>query len=132
MNLHKIILDAKLGSARKDAQIDTCAVFAAALYDTLTTRGIVCRMVCAMKARPDAWTHSIVEVADRYYDSMGEFSADIYRARARIHPKVELDIQYQPNSRYDCYQPEFDEMHAFYVKMLNKVLRNQTAVAIAA
>ncbi len=132
MNIDTIIKEAKLGSARKDAQVDTCAVFAAALYDVLSAQGIACQMVVVVKAGLGAWAHSVVEVAGRYYDSMGEFSTDIYRARARIHPKVELDIRYSPDSRHDCYESDFDEMHTFYVKMLHKALCGQVTMPVAA
>ena len=43
MDIHEIILAAKLGRERKYAQVDTCTVFAAALYDLLTDRGVPCR-----------------------------------------------------------------------------------------
>jgi len=132
VNLHQIILDAKLGSARKDAQIDTCTVFAAALYDLLPEQGIVCKMVAVEKRGLGAWAHSVVEVDGRYYDSMGEFSVDIYRTRAKIHPKVELDIQFRPDSRHDCFESDFDEMYTFYVKMLSKSLYGQAAAPVAA
>ena len=131
VNINAIILAAKLGRARKDAQEDTCAVFAAALYDVLAEHGVACQMAVAETQGLGAWAHSVVDVAGRYYDSMGEFSTDIYRVRARIHPKAGLAIQYRPDSRHDCYEPEFDEMHSFYVKMLNKALCEQAAEAIA-
>lgn len=121
-----------MGRARKDAQEDTCAVFAAALYDVLSEQGITCQIVTAVKQGFGSWAHSIVEVDGCYYDSMGEFSTGIYRVRARIHPKVGLDIHYQLDSRHDCYEPEFDEMYIFFVKMLNKALCGQFAAPVAA
>jgi hypothetical protein len=132
MNINKIIQEAKLGSARRDAQVDTCAPFAAALYDVLSAQGIACQMAVAMKDNPCTWTHSIVMVAGRYYDSMGEFSTDIYRVRAKIHPKVKIDIFYRADSRHDCYESEFDDMYAFYVQALNKALFKQTTMLVAA
>lgn len=131
MDIDAIINAAKLGRARKDAQIGTCAVFAAALYDVLSTQGVPCRMVTAVKKGGRAWAHAVVEVAGRYYDSMGEFSTVIYRKRAKIHPTVVLNIDYQPDCREDCYEEEFDEMYAFYVKILNKALCGQAAVTAA-
>jgi hypothetical protein len=128
VNINKIIQEAKLGAARKDAQVDACAPFAAALYDVLSEHGIACQMAVAIKDDPCAWTHSMVNVADRYYDSMGEFSTDIYRNRAKIHPKVELNISYLADSRHDCYEPEFDDMYAFYVKVLNKAFASSIAL----
>ncbi|WP_432263338.1 hypothetical protein [Cupriavidus sp. TMH.W2] len=127
MDINAIIQAAKLGRTRNDAQEDTCAVFAAALYDVLSAHGIPCQMVTAVKREGHAWAHLIVEIAGRYYDSMGEFSTSIYRARARIHPTVSLDIAYQPDVRSDCYESEFDELHAFYVNMLNKAMLGSVA-----
>lgn len=123
MDVEGVILGAKLGRTRKDAQEDTCAVFAAALYDALSRREIPCRMVTAVKRGSGGWAHSIVEVAGRYYDSMGEFSTSIYRDRARIHPSVTLTIDFEPDNRDQCFDPEFDELHAFYVKMLQKSMQ---------
>lgn len=131
MNINAIIQAAKLGRARKDAQVDTCAVFAAALYDVLSAHRIPCQIVAAVKKWFGSWAHAVVEVDGRYYDSMGEFSTDIYRARAKVHPKVTLDIEYQPDFRSECYEPEFDELHAFYVRMLNKAICSQAAVTAA-
>lgn len=119
-NLHEIILAAKLGRSRRDAQVDTCVVFAAALYDVLSARGIACQIVTAIQK--GRWAHALVEVDGRYYDSLGEFSTLIYRQRTKVHPSVSQDLIYQPDSRAECYEPEFDVMHAFYVKMLQKAL----------
>lgn len=126
MDIDAIIKAAKLGRTRKDAQEETCSVFAAALYDALSARGITCKLVTAVKSGFGGWAHSLVEVAGRYYDSMGEFSTTIYRARAKIHPTVTLDITYQPDFRIDCYEPEYDELHAFYLQMLNKATGGTT------
>ena len=122
MNVDAIIKAAKLGRERKDAQVNTCTVFAAALYDVLSARGIFCQMVTVVPNGLDNWAHAVVEVAGRYYDSMGEFSADIYRARARIHPSVQFSLTYQTDSRCECYEAEFDELHAFFVRALNKAM----------
>ncbi len=120
MDIASTIIVAKLGRTRKEAQEDTCTVFAAALYDLLCSRGISCNMVTAVKHGFSSWAHAVVEVDGRYYDSMGEFSTSIYRARARIHPSVNLDISYQPDVREDCYEEEFVELYNFYQKMLDK------------
>jgi len=122
MEIDAIIQAAKLGRSRKDAQEDTCAVFAAALYDVLSAGGIPCEMVTAVKKHGHSWAHSVVEVAGRYYDSMGEFSTSIYRLRAKIHSAVSVDIEYQQDSRGDCYEPEFEELYAFYAKMIDKAM----------
>lgn len=111
--------------------MDTCSVFAAALFDVLTARGITCQLITAVKPGLGGWAHAVVKVAGRYYDSMGEFSTGIYRARAKIHPTVTLDIVYRRDGRAECYEPEFDELHAFYVKMLTKAMCSP-AVAKAA
>lgn len=113
-----IIKTAKLGSARKDAQEETCAVFAAALHDVLLGQGIPCNIVTAVKVNGLRWAHSVVEVSGRYYDSKGEFSTGIYRSRAKIHPAVTVDVVYQADTRADCYETEYEELHAFYVKKL--------------
>lgn len=131
MDLHAIIRSAKLGRARKDAQEDTCTVFAAALYDALLTQGVRCEMATAVPKGVGPWAHAVVEVDGRFYDSMGEFSTSIYRARAKIHPKVTLDIDYQPDSRSECYEPEFAELHAFYVKMITNAMCGQAPAAKA-
>lgn len=131
MDINEIIQAAKLGRYRKEAQVDTCTVFAAALYDVLWEHGIPCQMVTAMNRQGHAWAHAVVEVAGSYYDSLGEFSTAIYRGRAKIHPSVSLEIAYQKDVRSDCYEPEFDEMHAFYVKSLNNAICNQTSAIVA-
>ena len=122
MDIDAIIKAAKLGRERKDAQVDTCAVFAAALYDVLSAQGIQCGMVTVVPNGLDNWAHAVVEVAGRHYDSMGEFSSEIYRARARVHPAVQFQFDYRSDSRCECYEAEFDELHAFFVNALNKAM----------
>lgn len=129
MDIDAAIKAAKLGRERKDAQIETCSVFAAALYDVLSGQGIPCQMATVVPRGLGKWAHAVVEVAGRYYDSMGEFSAGIYRARAKIHPSVTFDFDYRPDSRHDCYEPDFSELHAFFVKALDKALRKPVATA---
>jgi hypothetical protein len=123
-DLTAVIMAAKLGRTRRDAQEDTCSVFAAALYDILRARGIACRMFTASPTdcAISTWYHCVVKVGRTYYDSMGEFSEAIYRARAKIHPKSTLTITYKRDSRIDCYESDFEEMYAFYVKMLTKAM----------
>jgi hypothetical protein len=60
----------------------------------LTGHGVARQIVTVVKSLPFSWAHSVIKADGCYYDSMGEFSTDIYRARARIHPKVELKITY--------------------------------------
>ena len=130
MDINAIIKVAKLGRERKDAQVDTCTVFAAALFDVLVAQGIQCQMACAVNKVGNGWAHSVVKVDGRYYDSMGEFSTVIYRTRAKIHPSVSVTIQYRKDSRIDCYDPEFDELYIFYVKALKKAMRGQVSEAV--
>ena len=130
MDINAIIQAAKLGRSRKEAQVDVCTVFAAALYDVLGEQGTPCKLVTAINKQGLCWAHEVVEVAGRYYDSMGEFSADIYRKRAKIHPSVTLNIEYQQDVRSECYEPDFDEMHAFFVKALKKSVYVQLAETV--
>jgi len=124
MGINEIIQSATLGASRKDAQVDCCAVFAAALYDVLSEHGFACQMVSATE-RWEGWAHALVKVDGRFYDSLGEFSTAIYQARRKIHKSVTLKIEYRKDVRSNCYEPEFDEMHRFYVKALEKAIRLQ-------
>lgn len=124
LDIADIIKQAKLGRARKEAQIDCCAVFAAALYDVLTAQGVRCEIFCAKNE--GLWTHSVVNVSGRYFDSMGEFSIDIYRKRARIRPSLDSFIDYVQDVREGVFEADFDEMHAFFVEKLNEVLCSGT------
>lgn len=130
MDIEAVIKSAKLGRARKDAQVDTCSVFVAALYDLLS--GVVpCKMITVVNRSFVSWAHSVVEVNGRYFDSMGEFSSDIYRARAKIHPTVNLKLSFEADTREECYESEFDELHAFYLKALTKASRMLASTAKA-
>lgn len=114
------ILAAKLGRSRKDAQIETCAVFAAALYDALLARGTAACLATAISRGLTPWAHQVVAAEGRYFDSMGEFSGDIYRRRAKLHPRVAVTIEYEADSRLDCFDEEFQELHAFYLRGLER------------
>jgi hypothetical protein len=129
VDISAVIQEAKLGRARKDAQVDTCGVFAAALFDVLSAQGIPCRMVCATNEEYGGcrWAHLVVAANGSYYDSLGEFSTAIYRKRAKLHPSVFVELKYRKDFRDECYEPEFNEMHAFYVKALKKALCAQMA-----
>jgi hypothetical protein len=120
-----IIAEAKLGRARKEAQEDVCFVFAAALHDVLADRGIPSELVVATKmglcAIPE-WHHSLVKVGDRLYDSMGEFSEEIHRARAKIHPTVKTTIIFSRDDRANCHDDEFEEYREFFAKALKKAI----------
>lgn len=124
MDIEAVIKAAKLGRTREDAQVDTCSVFAAALYDLLSP-GIPCKMVTVVNRGLLPWAHAVVEVDGRYYDSMGEFSTPIYKARAKLHPSVNLELGYLADSREECYEPEFDELHGFYLEALRKAACTQ-------
>lgn len=72
LDIAQIIKDAKLGGARKDAQIDACEPFACALRDALRAQGIKTVDVTAAfffagKLRPE-WYHAVVEVSGVLYD----------------------------------------------------------------
>lgn len=58
MDVDLIIKAAKLGRERKDAQVDTCTVFAAALYDVLSSQGVQCKMVTVVPDGIGKWAHA--------------------------------------------------------------------------
>lgn len=121
IQISDLIKRAKLGRTRKDAQTDTCTVFAAALYDFLQSQKIPCNMACVQSAAPgENWAHLLVEVDGKSYDSMGEFSTEIYRARAKIHPSVTVDLKFTKDFREDCYEPEFHELYLLYLRKIQK------------
>lgn len=114
------ILNANLGSARKDAQIDTCEVFSAALTDTLLGLGIKCTVSAASffiePHHAPEWGHSIVTVCGRYYDSLGQFDHAIVRARLKIHRDVRTRLEIKRDRR--GFDPEFERLYKFYVAKL--------------
>lgn len=114
ISIAEIIKRAKLGRTRKEAQTDTCTVFAAALYDFLQAQQIPCSMACVQSVHGAPWAHLLVEVDGKFYDSMGEFSTEIYRARAKIHPTVKIQLKFTKDSRAECYDPELDDLYLFY------------------
>jgi len=133
MDIPRLIQTAKLGRTRKDAQVDCCAAFAAALYDVLTEHGVECRLVTAVKRSVSmGWAHVVVEAAGVYYDSLGEFSTAIYRHRAKIHHSVSVEISYEPDTREECFESELDEMHAFYLRQLRAAIVAKTPAPAAA
>lgn len=124
MDIVELIMQAKIGRERKDAQIDTCAPFAAALYDILEENGFDVEMVTAGRTGvgPDqTWYHSVVQVDGRFYDSMGEFSTEIVRKRNKIHPSVDYELSYKPDIRDDCFDAEdYQALYDFLLKELRK------------
>ena len=121
--LHDIIVAARLGGARKDAQVDACGAFSAALFDVLTSRDKQCSLVtvsCGYQPGRPEWYHSVVEVNGVHYDSLGLFTEAECRKRMKTHPSVALHFTYTPDQREDCFDAELAELHAFYVKALAK------------
>jgi len=134
MTLSEIIMAAKIGRYRKDAQIDTCDVFAAALYDALKARDIPCSVytVAFTRAfsRMPEWYHGVVKVAGKYYDSLGEFSCDIIRTRNRIHPKVTFDLSFTKDIRDGFFNDEYADLHEHYLKFLAKAMNAAPSIEI--
>ena len=123
--IEAMILQAKLGRARRDAQVDCCSAFAAALFDVLQARGIDCRMACVTLGS-DVGTpaaHALVAVGDRYYDSMGQFTHEIWRRRARIHPLVKTTAVFSADQRDDSFEPDLAELHTWYLRVLTKAMQ---------
>ena len=130
VDIEALILQAKLGSARKDAQVDTCTVFAAALHDVLRESGVDCTVATAqIKGR---WAHAVVRVGDRYFDSKGEFSTAIHCVRAKIHQSVvsRVCIEFSDDAWGPDYEDEFDELYAFFVKALRKSMTKMAGVKV--
>ncbi|WP_212684587.1 hypothetical protein [Thalassospira xiamenensis] len=121
IDVESIIRAAKLGRSRKDAQVDTCSAFAAALYDVLMRNGVEAQVITASATwahGAQSWAHSLVKVGSKYYDSLGEFSEEIWRKRNRIHATVESDVRYSAEPREDCFDEEHSDFHASYYKAL--------------
>lgn len=121
---HTLIMTAKLGGARKDAQVDTCAVFAAALFDVAVEAGMACQLYTAAfhlaGFREPRWYHSVVAIRGSYYDSQGTFDLEICRRRLKLHPSVRCNLTFQPDTRDGMYEEEFEELYRFYAKALRK------------
>ena len=138
MDIVELIKTAKIGSERKAAQIDSCAPFAAALYDVLIENGLDVSLVtaCHRAVTVDrTWYHLVVEHDGTYYDSLGEFSTEMVRKRLKIHPKIEWDLTYRPEPREDCYdEDDFADLHDFFVDAFRaaaKRLNSAPAPALA-
>lgn len=133
MDIAAVIKAANLGRTRKDAQENACAVFAAALFDVLAKQGIPARLFAVSPAERwfGTWAHALVEVDGRYFDSLGEFSTEIHRARTKIHPKVECVLVFQPDHRDESFEPEFDDLHAFYVEKLQQAASRMSMAGVA-
>lgn len=120
MDIDTLVKQAKLGAARKEAQIDTCTVFAAALFDVLCELGIDCTVATAqIEGR---WAHAVVRVGNSYFDSKGEFSTAIHCKRVRLHPSVvpHVRIDFSDDPWGADRDSDFAELHAFFVIELRK------------
>nr|WP_250808173.1 hypothetical protein [Neorhizobium tomejilense] len=124
MDIVELIKTAKIGRERKEAQIDTCAPFAAALYDVLLENGFSPSLVTVgyrAGGLRNTWYHSVVKCDDVMYDSLGEFSTEIIRARLRIHPSVMYELTFTPDYREGCYDEEdYSVLYEFLVDELRK------------
>lgn len=124
LDIVDLIMQAKIGRERKEAQIDTCAPFAAALYDVLEENGFEVEMVTAGHTgfgHQHAWYHSVVKVEDKFYDSMGEFSTEIVRKRNKIHPSVRYELTFKPDVRGNDFDEEdYPGLYDFLLKELRK------------
>ncbi|MCS4088577.1 hypothetical protein [Rhizobium sp. BK176] len=127
MDIAELIKSAKIGRERKDAQIDSCSAFAAALYDVLEENGYSPSLVNASYRGATierTWHHLVVEVDGTMYDSLGEFSTEIMRARSKIHPTVSYELKYSPEIRDDCYdEDDFGGVYEFLVKEFRKTAK---------
>jgi hypothetical protein len=124
MDIVELIKTAKIGRERKDAQVDSCAAFAAALYDVLAENGFAPSMVtaCYRGATVETtWYHAVVEVDGKMYDSLGEFSTEIMRQRIKAGKNSAYELKYEPEPREDCYDA-FDHqgVYDFLVKEFRK------------
>jgi hypothetical protein len=119
-NLHDIIMNAKIGEMRKDAQIETCTVFAAALGDLLKNRKIEHTYLCVSPKTPHSslmWYHTVIGFAGKMFDSYGLFNADILKKRQKL--KIDLDLLVKNDVREDVDE-EFSKLYIFFVKKLEK------------
>lgn len=127
MDILELIKSAKIGRERKDAQIDTCAPFAAALYDVLAENGFDVNLFVAGYrgvSADNTWYHLVVEHDGTYYDSLGEFSTDIMRKRLKIHPRTQYELTFKPEPRPGCYEEEdFELLYDFLADEFRKAAR---------
>lgn len=122
MDLSAVILNAKLGRERRDAQIDTCSIFAAALVDVLTENGVQADFCSAsfviLPGDRASWHHAVVKVGDTFFDSMGEFNHEIVRARTKTHKTVKSRLDFRSDQRDEVEEDELAELLEFFVKKL--------------
>lgn len=124
MTLDGIIKQAKLGRARKEAQEDSCAEFAAALYDVLAEFKVPSSLyVVRLDLYSEPTYHTVVKVKDTYYDSMGVFSEKSLRANLKIHPKVQFKLKFERDKRKGIFDDDTIGMYEFYKEKLVKVFQ---------
>jgi hypothetical protein len=132
MDIIELIKTAKIGRERKDAQVDSCAAFAAALYDVLAENGFSPSMVtaCYRGATVETtWYHAVVEVEGKMYDSLGEFSTEIMRDRLKIRKSTPYELKYEPEPREDCYDElDYQGVYDFLVKEFRKTAKKLKAL----
>jgi hypothetical protein len=135
MDIVELIKTAKIGRERRDAQIDTCSPFAAALYDVLAEDGLDVNLFTVGYrgvSIDNTWYHLVVEHAGTYYDSLGEFSVDIMRKRLKIHPLVEYKLTFTPERRSGCYEEEdFGVLYDFLVHEFRKAARKLRPTSVS-
>jgi hypothetical protein len=127
MDIIELIKTAKIGRERKDAQVDSCAAFAAALYDVLAENGFAPSMVtaCYRGVSVDStWYHQVVKVDGKMYDSLGEFSTRIMRDRLKVRQSTAYELEYQPDRREGCYdEDDFQGVYDFLAKEFRKTAK---------
>ncbi|AQT06557.1 hypothetical protein [Acetobacter persici] len=139
MDFHSLIKNAALGSSRKDAQIDTCTVFSAALYDVLRGAGLRPEVYDATlhqvttygkgESRTNIQTlfvHSVLKIRGKYYDSLGLFNEEIVRGRMKLHKNIQSRLDFKKSVR-DYDEKDYSELHAFLRKALQKRLSIELA-----
>lgn len=130
MDIVELIKTAKIGRERKDAQVDSCSAFAAALFDVLEENGFSPSLVTANyrgATSETTWYHLVVEIDGTMYDSFGEFSTDIMRKRVKAISTYEL--RYTPETREDCYdEDDFGGVYEFLVKEFRKTAKKMNGL----
>jgi hypothetical protein len=122
IDIVNIIQNAKLGRSRKDAQIDTCSVFAEALLTVLRDAGQKSTLSTAtlkISGRVLCY-HSVVTVARVHYDSLGIFNETTLRQRGKYHRDVVLDLTFRRDKPDN--DDEYELLRQFYIKQLKKSL----------
>lgn len=122
MDIAELIRQAKIGRERKEAQVETCAPFAAALHDVLVECGLAPSLVCVANRQGSVsswWYHSVVSVDGVMYDSLGEFSEEIIRKRLKVRPTTDYKLEFETEKREGCYDEE--DYALLYEFLLNKL-----------